>query len=275
MQATKLVSVFVFELNIFTTDPREVSKSIDEVFHLQQVAQDPTTVNPAKATIPARKPVRQQPRGLKMRFHPIGFGATEPGTIGSSSSDEEDAPSKTYRPVSRSKPTDSDEEMVVGPGLPSRLHPDVVKSSSGITSKKEKKRKHSEGGEKKSKHSSSSRLNDVNRRELKRLKKKQTESPRMLADNLSVLIESQENTEPPQPLRPKTPPQHPVSTTPIPPPKPLIFSQPSNVTTGLHDFKSSSKKSKSTEEPRLTGEERRKMKKLKQKDAKRQKGGLA
>ncbi|KAH6721272.1 DNA-directed RNA polymerase I subunit RPA34.5-domain-containing protein [Leptodontidium sp. MPI-SDFR-AT-0119] len=173
---------------------KAASKPIDQFFHLQQIAQDPATANPGRATIPAKKPVRQQPRGLKMRFHPIGFGTAEPGIIGSSSSDEEmeDAPATTHRPILKTKsvaksggqPADSDEEMTDSPALPSTPHPDIVTSSSDVTSKKEKKRKHSEGGEKKSKHSSSSVMSSIDHRELKRLKKKQTASQRKLAGNL-------------------------------------------------------------------------------------------
>ncbi|CZS98353.1 uncharacterized protein RAG0_07132 [Rhynchosporium agropyri] len=138
---------------------KATSKSIDQVFHLQQVAREPTTVHPTRATIPAKKPIRQQPRGLKMRFHPVGFGDAQPGTIGSSSSDEEmeDAPSREPRSVSKSKLTNysgdgaSDEEMAESV-LPTRPHPDNVTSSANAGSKKEKKRKHREDGEKKSKH---------------------------------------------------------------------------------------------------------------------------
>ncbi|KAL2072207.1 hypothetical protein VTL71DRAFT_11550 [Oculimacula yallundae] len=284
------------------------SKSIDHVFHLQQVAHDPTTANPGRATKPAKKPIRKQPRGLKMRFHPIGFGDAGPGTVGSSSSDEEmeDRPSKTRRPVTKSKLTDyaggdeSDEEMVDAV-LPSRPHPDIAASSADAESRKEKKkRKHSEGGEKKSKHSSSSKMKSIDHRELKRLKKKQTESQRNLADNPSASTEKLDSTYPPSPLQSKTPqkPSVSISTTPIPPPKPLTFSQTSVASTGSYHSKSSSKKSKASEEfssmspvlkstpslkeltratdPRLTEEERRKkMKKLKHKDAKRQKGNPA
>ncbi|KAG4416156.1 hypothetical protein IFR04_010675 [Cadophora malorum] len=280
---------------------KATSKSIDHVFHLQQVARDPTAANPARATIPAKKPVRQQPRGLRMRFHPIGFGAAKPGTIGSSSSDEdtEDATPTTSRPVSKPKKfvrpdEDSDEEMEDSPPLPLRPHPENNASASSPdgASRKEKKRKHSEGGEKKSKHSSSSIMSNSYHRELKRLKKKQTESQRKLADNQSASIETDEATEP-LPLRPKTPPRHPLSTTPVPPPKSLTFSQPLATNSGLHLPKSSSKKSKHTENHRspsasgllsiqdstramdskLTKEERREKKKAKQ-DAKRRKGGL-
>merc|ERR1711939_861697 len=148
---------------------KATSKSIDHVFHLQQVARDPTAANPATATIPAKKPVRQQPRGLRMRFHPIGFGAAKPGTIGSSSSDEdtEDATPTTSRPVSKPKKfvrpdEDSDEEMEDSPPLPLRPHPENNASASSPdgASRKEKKRKHSEGGEKKSKHKKADRISE-------------------------------------------------------------------------------------------------------------------
>ncbi|PVH88007.1 hypothetical protein DL98DRAFT_224718 [Cadophora sp. DSE1049] len=151
------------------TGYKAASKAIDHVFHLQQVARDPTTANPVKATIPTKKPVRQQPRGLKMRFHPIGFGAAKPGTIGSSSSDEdmEDALSTSNRPVPKPKTfvrpdEDSDEDMEDGPPLPLRPHPENSASASSPdgTSKKEKKRKHSEGGEKKSKHKKADRISE-------------------------------------------------------------------------------------------------------------------
>ncbi|KAK0113721.1 hypothetical protein ONS95_013969 [Cadophora gregata] len=148
---------------------KATSREIDQIFHLQQVAKDPTTANPARATIPARKPVRQQPRGLKMRFHPIGFGAAKPGTIGSSSSDEEmeDAPSATSRPIPKVNSTartdeDSDEDMDDGPPLPLRPHPNtnVHASSPDGISKKDKKRKHREEGEKKSKHKKADHISE-------------------------------------------------------------------------------------------------------------------
>ena len=49
----------------------------------------------------AKRSVRKQPEGLKMRFRPIGFGNGKTGTIGSSSSSD----------ASSSTDTDADEEM--------------------------------------------------------------------------------------------------------------------------------------------------------------------
>merc|ERR1712093_869334 len=92
-------------------------------------------------------------------------------------------------------------------------------------------------------------MSNSDHRELNRLKKKQTESRRKLADNRSASIETEEATEP-LPLRPKTPPKHPRSTTPVPPPKSLTVSQPLATSSGLHHPKSSSKKSKHTENHR-------------------------
>lgn len=64
----------------------EVSKrSIDQVLHLQQIVQLPELMTKEKATVPAAKKfVRQQPKGLRMRFKPIGFGDEAPGKIGES-----------------------------------------------------------------------------------------------------------------------------------------------------------------------------------------------
>ncbi|KUJ14701.1 uncharacterized protein LY89DRAFT_686368 [Mollisia scopiformis] len=100
------------------------SKSIDRVLHLQQTINipgmndaDASLPLSSRATVPATKPVRQQPTGLKMRFRPIGFGAGKMGTIGSTSGDSsadgasdeemEDAPAAFRRPVSE----ESDGEM--------------------------------------------------------------------------------------------------------------------------------------------------------------------
>ncbi|XMA14485.1 hypothetical protein WAI453_007276 [Rhynchosporium graminicola] len=237
---------------------KATSKSIDQVFHLQQVARDPTSVHPTRATIPAKKPIRQQPRGLKMRFHPVGFGDAQPGTIGSSSSDEEmeDAPSREPRSVSKSKLTNysgdgaSDEEMAESVLLPTRPHPENVTSSANAGSKKEKKRKHREDGEKKSKHSSSAKKSDIDCRELKRLKKKQTESQRNPAANPSASTEDQETQSLAQTPRFKTPPKILVSTPAIPPPEPLTLSQPSAANTCSHQPKYSAKKSKPAKEER-------------------------
>ncbi|KAF2084549.1 hypothetical protein K490DRAFT_68668 [Saccharata proteae CBS 121410] len=77
-----------------------VKSNIAETLHLQQVVRLPNLTNKqadqsrgsdaaAQPFIPATKPVRQQPKGLRMRFHPVGF-EDEPGVIGSSESEAED-----------------------------------------------------------------------------------------------------------------------------------------------------------------------------------------
>lgn len=71
-------------------------RNIDQVLHLQQIVELPELMTKEKATVPAAKKfVRQQPKGLKMRFKPIGFGDEAPGTIGTDEDSDvemEDAP---------------------------------------------------------------------------------------------------------------------------------------------------------------------------------------
>ncbi|TVY36548.1 hypothetical protein LSUB1_G005557 [Lachnellula subtilissima] len=163
-----------------------VRKPIDQILHLQQIIKIPgmdgSTATLAKATVPAKKPVRPQPMGLKMRFLPIGFGTGDPGKIGSdtnsvdgssSDSDNEEEASKGFRKpasIASSSDEESDEEMTEAPPLPK---PKVSKAS---TSSAPLKRKHSEGGEKKTKHSSSKPAPDIDDRQLKRQKTKQNGS---------------------------------------------------------------------------------------------------
>lgn len=159
----------------------------------------------ARPTVPSKKPVRQQPPGLKMRFRPIGFGNGKTGTIGSSSSsadrsstestsDEEmeDAPAQFRQPASLeheesttssddSKDEPSDAKMVNAPPSPSTS---TVKSKAERSAAKESskladhplKRKHSEGGDMKAKPSSSSSTSAYNK-QLNSVKKKQKSSP--------------------------------------------------------------------------------------------------
>ena len=70
-----------------------VLKTIDQTFHLQQIVKLPgvhglESSSFAKATIPAKKPVKEQPPGLKMRFQPIGFSSRNLGKIESNSSSD-------------------------------------------------------------------------------------------------------------------------------------------------------------------------------------------
>lgn len=161
-----------------------------------------------------------------MRFRPIGFGNGETGKIGTSSSsvdgssgsDEEmEERSTLFRgPVSiasespeedeSSESSDSDQEpfssdVEMAEASPLPIKPIAKegkdKTSSSISTLQEKtnsslKRKHDEKEERKSKHSSS-RPSSIDNRELKRLKKKQTESQSM-GDRVSVSIELQKSS---------------------------------------------------------------------------------
>ncbi|PBP20835.1 hypothetical protein BUE80_DR008455 [Diplocarpon rosae] len=132
------------------------SKSINRVFHLRQIIRDPTTENTSKATVPAKKPVRQQPKGLQMRFKPIGFGTGETGRIGSASPEISDVEMEVSLPLRRTPGvSDFDEGMKDALPVPKILHSKSKssKTSAGAISEKgpSLKRKHSEG-EKKSKH---------------------------------------------------------------------------------------------------------------------------
>lgn len=213
------------------TDMLPASKDIDQIFHLQQVVKLPgvrdtssTRATSSRATIPTKKPARQQPQGLKMRFRPIGFGDGETGKIGSSSSsvggsstgsvsDEEmeEASATFRRPAaiasdsseaeesseadqSTEESSSSDVEMSEAPPLPIKpavkdkedKTPATVKPSQQATNGS-LKRKHGEREEKKSKHSSS-RASSIDDRELKRLKKSQTESQRRAGGRASASI---------------------------------------------------------------------------------------
>lgn len=134
----------------------------------------------SRATVPAPKPVRQQPKGLMMRFRPIGFGPGETGRLGTPSSsgesDEEmeDAPAVFQRPV-------VDEEMEDTPAPTKSKNKSKNKSSSEPTSS-HSKRKNTEGTES-TKKSSSRPTDDTDDRSLKKLKKKQKESRKSTADN--------------------------------------------------------------------------------------------
>ncbi|TVY57269.1 hypothetical protein LSUE1_G008278 [Lachnellula suecica] len=146
---------------------RTISKPIDQMLHLQRIVQVPgtnTAEESSKATVPAKKPVRPQPKGLKMRFLPIGFGEGKPGKIGSdsnsvdgsstgSASDEEieEAPKTFKKPATleeSSSESSSDEEMTEAPPLPKP----TKSKKSAETPSSTLKRKHSEGSEKKAKH---------------------------------------------------------------------------------------------------------------------------
>ncbi|CZR57486.1 uncharacterized protein PAC_07375 [Phialocephala subalpina] len=170
------------------------SKPIDRILHLQQIVTLPG-INASGATVPAKKPIRPQPKGLKMHFRPIGFGKGETGHIGDgseSASDEEmeDAPAVFRRPVLEDAEMEDaemeDAEMEDAPPPSSRSK---SKSKSTDTPQKEKKRKHTEEGSQPVKQSSSQPTNDIDDRELKRWEKKQKKSTSR-ADSQSTSTEA-------------------------------------------------------------------------------------
>lgn len=183
----------------------------------------------SKATIPAKKPVRQQPQGLKMRFRPIGFGSAAAGQIGSDStpveeisnenSDEEmeDAPPTFRKPIpsessgadessesstSEDESSSSDVEMAEVVILPPKGNTkvqdsqDSSKNESSQASNGSLKRKHS-GREGQKPKNSSSRSLSVDGRELKRLKTKQNDSQKSSEDRASVSIKSHKSASQP------------------------------------------------------------------------------
>jgi hypothetical protein len=176
---------------------------LDRILHFQQIVELPrekyfasnSIQSNTKANVPAQKPIRQQPKGLKMRFRPIGFGTGAVGDIGSSSEsaneeDPTDLSEEERRKVSR-KPivinsndmssSESDVEMAEAP-LPT-LKP-VVKTISNKLAradklmesriKKSKKRKHEDDGGKTKSSSFTSNI-DSNSKGLKKRKKRKTD----------------------------------------------------------------------------------------------------
>jgi hypothetical protein len=127
----------------------------------------------------AKKPVRQQPPGLKMRFHPIGF---DPDLTGPDSSDQEmlDEPAAEFRKAgsisSSSESSESDEINSNANTTTETPHAKPRENSNARTLESTKvngsslKRKHSEGENKKSKNSSSRSANRTDDRKLKRVK---------------------------------------------------------------------------------------------------------
>ncbi|KAF4628977.1 hypothetical protein G7Y89_g9177 [Cudoniella acicularis] len=198
---------------------KTVTKPIDEVFRLQQIVNlpgvhDSATPSSSKATIPEKKPVRPQPKGLKMRYVPVGFSNSKPGIIGSSSSDEassdesdsdeemKDVIKEFQRPGSiessdKDSTSGSDEDMTEAPPLPSKkVSSKQEKPSRKATSNGSLKRKHNDGIEKEMKNSSSRSAVTIDGKQLKRLKIKQTESQRNMAERLSRSAKAPTATSP-------------------------------------------------------------------------------
>lgn len=135
----------------------------------------------SRATVPAKRPVRQQPKGLKARFQPIGF-ASAPGIIGSDedeSESEERAPK--FQKIALSDNDASDVEMEDAPPTSTpakKSKSDKSKKSSQKDSEKSadssSKKKHKDTGDKKKKSKSSFTSASPEIQELKNLKKQKT-----------------------------------------------------------------------------------------------------
>ncbi|KAL3426281.1 hypothetical protein PVAG01_03072 [Phlyctema vagabunda] len=121
-----------------------------QVLHLQQIVNLPTQGHadadvPSQATVPTKRPARQQPKGLKMRFTPIGYGDGDAGTLGSSESEADDDAAPKRRKIADASP-ESDVEVADVP-VPSKKYKSYKSSNSEISATVEKtKKKHKEGG---------------------------------------------------------------------------------------------------------------------------------
>ncbi|KAI9745974.1 MAG: hypothetical protein M1818_000655 [Claussenomyces sp. TS43310] len=127
-------------------------KSLDQTLHLQQMIQLPNQLSPqvanaqaiSKATVPAKKPIRQQPEGLQMRFRPIGVWSGKPGVVGSNASSEKadvEPESRRLPPLTQSESDltqtssdtstndDSDREMVDAPVFKSKTDLQSISSN--------------------------------------------------------------------------------------------------------------------------------------------------
>lgn len=92
---------------------------------------DVLSTGPGKATVPAKKPVRPQPKGLKMRYQPFGSGNDGPVTIGSASTSEDE--------------DDSDEDMEDAP--PTFKMPEKIAEDSSSEEESEEEEESSESDE--------------------------------------------------------------------------------------------------------------------------------
>jgi hypothetical protein len=229
-------------INTSFTPLRLVAKTpVTKILHLQQIVQPPSL---PQITTPAKKPVRQQPRGLKMRFRPIGFSNGDMGRIGSSSSSEgessdqemQDAPPAKFRKpesLSAAESSDSSEdddssshaEKTKAPPKPSKSKAPAVGSSK--TTDGSLKRKSSEGGDKKSKHSSSRPTNVTDDRRLKRIKREQIKIQKTI-NSQSVPTEARNTDSMMLPPRART------SLTPIPPPTSKIANSKASIVPPSH-----------------------------------------
>ncbi|PQE32386.1 hypothetical protein CJF32_00001134 [Rutstroemia sp. NJR-2017a WRK4] len=140
-------------------------RPIDQIFHLQQVPKLANGDDSSQATVPAKKPVRKQPKGLRMRYTPVGFGLNGGGIIGDSSDEEDQSgsdlegrgKSPKFQKPSGAEDGASDSDVVMEdaqPTPPPAKKPKSKKSAENSTENGDRplKRKHKDEGEKKKKH---------------------------------------------------------------------------------------------------------------------------
>lgn len=272
----------------FSFNTATASKPINRVLHLQQIVNLPgindgdiNATSSSNATVPAKKPVRKQPKGLRMRFRPIGFGSGKLGRLGSDSSDSgsdeemEDAPAVFRRPVLEDEDAFSNSDEAMEDAPPVAIKPKKSKTD-GQAKSSPLKRKHVD--DKPATKSSSQPIAVLNNTPLKKLKKKQKEPHQSMAGSPSASTEPVNSASNPHSKKakhasPTTPdlvssPTRPSSSQLIPQKYSKKHSRETEKTPGERDDLSLHDLTKATD-PNLTGEERRKkIKKLKHKDRK-------
>jgi DNA-directed RNA polymerase I subunit RPA34.5 len=79
---------------------------ITQTLHLQQIISLPKLSNHASSSqptlVPKKKPVRPQPKGLKMRFAPVGINEEDFGPLGFSSDGEEATAAASHKDITKS-----------------------------------------------------------------------------------------------------------------------------------------------------------------------------
>jgi len=107
------------------TSETTASKPVSKTLHLQLQAKLPgvTTSDPApNATVPKQRPIRQQPKGMRMRFFPIGV----------------QKPSRAIHPAEE----ENDEEESADFRVPGAVDDSDVEMADAQPSEKSEKRKH-------------------------------------------------------------------------------------------------------------------------------------
>lgn len=89
-----------------------VKKELQNIqsYTVQELVRLPSHDNTGQSLAEKEKPVRPQPKHLKMRFHPVGSGNLGPETIGSSSESEEETTTRVQQKEHKRKSEDQSEK---------------------------------------------------------------------------------------------------------------------------------------------------------------------